>query len=120
MWIIYFGNRRVKKHKSCICVLFFLDVDISGIVLWRAVNYFSNVYKVSRSHASLMYTLSFLIKNQNEFQAEQTNSKKESIPEGYAKLKNYISLAKQAFYAIGRSVNLLYHPLSFFLTAQML
>lgn len=59
-------------------------------------------------------------KKQNEFQAEQTNSRKESIPEGYAKLKNNISSATQAVYAIGRSVKLLYHPLSVFLTAQML
>lgn len=67
-----------------------------------------------------LHIVFLLIKKQNEFQAEQTNSRKESILEGYAKLKNYISLAKQAFYAIGRSVKLLYHPLSFFLTAQML
>lgn len=120
--LFIFGNKRVKEHKTCMCLLFFLDVDISGTILWRVVNYFSNVYKVSWSQALPVYTLSFFYKKkkQNEFQAEQTNSRKESILEGYAKLKNNISSATQAVYAIGRSVKLLYHPLSVFLTAQML
>lgn len=60
------------------------------------------------------------VKKQSKIQAEQTNSRKESRPQGYAKLKHSIASSKQAFYFISRNVKPLYHPSSFFLTAQML
>lgn len=30
--LFIFGNKRVKERKTCMCLLFFLDVDISGTI----------------------------------------------------------------------------------------
>lgn len=67
-----------------------------------------------------LFTNGLFDKKQSKFQAEQNTSRKESIAEGFAKLKNHIVPGKQVLYFISRNVKLLYHPSSFFLIAQML
>lgn len=118
--IIYFRNRRVKNHKSCWCLLFFLDVNISQHCSFQdVINHCLNVNKVPWAHALAVCKRVWSDESKANFK-QSIPTQENQFQKAMQGQRMILAFAKRAFHFISRNAKHLYHPSPFSLTAQML